>query len=81
MADAIIIQEAKEKLMTKLKFTTVGNSVGVADPKVQKNNTTHAPVKSDAVESNEYQSEFSRQMEIAERIMHEDRDLLKILAE
>lgn len=75
--------------MTKtLKLTTVGNSTGVVLPKeileklrASKGDTIFAIETPNGVELTPYDSEFARQMEIAERVMREDRDVLKRLAE
>jgi putative addiction module antidote len=73
--------------MTRLKVTTVGNSVGVVLPKelleklrVQKGDTLFALETQNGVELTAYDSELERQLEIAEEIMREDREVLRRLA-
>ena len=72
----------------RLKVTTVGNSTGVVLPKellaklrISKGDSLYATELVDGVKLTPYDEEFERQMEIAERIMREDRDVLKKLAE
>lgn len=74
--------------MTSLKLTAIGNSVGVILPKeilaklrVEKGDMLYATETKDGIQLMPYNAEFARQMEIAERIMREDRDVLKKLAE
>ncbi|CAO3424302.1 AbrB/MazE/SpoVT family DNA-binding domain-containing protein [Azospirillum endophyticum] len=74
--------------MLVLKVVTVGSSSGVILPnealdrlKVQQGDTlflTEAPDGSYRITP--YDPEFERQMEMAEQIMHEDRDILRALA-
>ncbi len=73
--------------MVKLKITTVGNSVGVVLPKdllaklrVQKGDTLFALETPNGVELTAYDAELERQIEIAEGVMREDRDVLRRLA-
>ncbi|WP_376964118.1 AbrB/MazE/SpoVT family DNA-binding domain-containing protein [Azospirillum sp. A26] len=75
--------------MLALKVITVGSSAGVILPnealsrlKVQQGDTlflTEAPDGSYRITP--YDPEFERQMAIAEEIMHEDRDILRALAD
>ena len=72
----------------KLKVTTVGNSTGIILPKelleklrIGKGDTLYVIETPRGIELSPYNEEFARQMEIAESIMREDRDLLKKLAE
>ncbi len=72
----------------KLKVTTVGNSTGVILPKelleklrIGKGDTLYVTETPKGVELSPYDEEFVQQMEIAELIMREDRDVLKKLAE
>lgn len=74
--------------MIKLKIVTIGNSVGVTLPKeilerlrVQKGDTLYAIETPNGVEISPYDPEFARQMEIAEDVMRERRDVLRELAE
>lgn len=72
----------------KLKITTVGNSAGVILPKellgrlrVEKGDELYALETPDGIRLTTYDPEFAAQMEVAERIMREDRDLLRKLAQ
>ena len=72
----------------KLKVTTVGNSTGVILPKelleklrISKGDSLYVTETPQGVELSPYNPEFATQMEIAESIMREDRDVLKKLAE
>ncbi len=72
----------------KLKVTTVGNSTGVILPKeileklrVSKGDSLFVTETPNGIELSPYDAEFARQMEIAESIMREDRDVLRKLAE
>jgi putative addiction module antidote len=74
--------------MSMLKLTTIGNSVGVVLPKdllarlrVGKGDTLYAVETPNGVELTPYDPDFAAQMEAAEAIMREDRDVLKKLAE
>jgi putative addiction module antidote len=74
--------------MSVLKLTTVGNSVGVILPKeilerlrVQKGDSLYVVETKQGIELTPYNPEFAAQMEAAERVMREDRDALRKLAE
>ena len=71
-----------------LKITTVGNSVGVVLPReilerlrVQKGDTLYVTETPNGIELTPFDDEFADQMAIAERVMREDRDVLRKLAE
>lgn len=71
-----------------LKVTTVGSSAGVVLPKdvlhylrVEKGDTLFVLETPHGIELTPYDPVFAAQMEIAERVMREDRDVLKKLAE
>lgn len=71
-----------------LKVTTVGNSVGVILPKeilerlrVTKGDSLYVIETKNGIELTSYNPEFAKQVEVAERVMREDRDALKKLAE
>ena len=71
-----------------LKITTVGNSVGVVLPReilerlrVEKGDTLYALETPNGIELTPYDPEFAEQMDIAKRVMREDRDVLRKLAE
>ena len=74
--------------MTKLKVVTIGNSVGVTLPKeilqrlrVRKGDTLYATETPNGVEITPYDPEFAEQIEVAEDVMHEWRDVLRKLGE
>lgn len=71
----------------KLKITTVGNSAGVVLPKellarlrLDKGDTLYVTELPDGIKLMPYDPVFEQQMDVAERIMREDRDLLRKLA-
>lgn len=75
-------------MTNKLKVTTVGNSTGVVLPKeilerlrVQKGDTLFAIETPNGIELSAFDEEFAETMAIAERVMREDRDVLRKLAE
>ena len=74
--------------MTKVKVTTVGNSTGIVLPKevlerlrVSRGDMLHIIETPRGVELTAYDPEFEAQMEVAERVMREDRDVLRKLSE
>ena len=72
----------------KSKVIKVGNSTGVLLPKevltrlrVSQGDELHFVEKSNGEFTiGKYDPEFARAMELAEEIMHEDRDILRVLA-
>ena len=71
-----------------LKITTVGSSAGIVLPKeilaklrVEKGDTLYAIETPNGIELTPYDGEFAEEMDVAERVMRENRDLLKKLAE
>ena len=71
----------------KLKLTAIGNSTGVVLPKeildrlrVQRGDELSVVETPDGIVLTPYDPELAAQMEVAERIMREDRDLLRKLA-
>lgn len=71
----------------KLKITTIGNSAGVILPRellarlrVGKGDELHALEMPDGIRLTVYDPTLAAQMEVAERIMREDRDVLRQLA-
>lgn len=71
----------------KLKITTVGNSAGVVLPKellarlrVAKGDSLYATELPDGVKLTPFDPELAGQMEVAERVMREDRNVLRKLA-
>ena len=74
--------------MTRLKLTAIGNSTGVILPKeilerlhVDKGDTLYVLETASGIELTPYDPDFEKQMQAAERVMREDRDVLKRLAE
>jgi putative addiction module antidote len=74
-------------MTNKLKITTVGSSVGVVLPKeilaklrVGKGDTLFVSETRDGIELRAYDEEFADDMAAAERIMRDNRDLLRKLA-
>ena len=74
--------------MTKLKITSIGNSAGIILPKelleklrVSRGDTLHATETPDGVNLSAFDQKIDQQMVIAQRIMRENRNLLKKLAE
>lgn len=71
----------------KLKITTVGNSAGVILPKellarlrVAKGDSLYATELPDGVKLTPFDPQLAGQMEVAERVMREDRNVLRKLA-
>lgn len=72
----------------KLKLVAIGNSTGVILPKellhrlrVSRGDELTVLETPDGITLTGYDPEFARQMEVAEKVMREDRDLLRELAE
>jgi putative addiction module antidote len=77
-----------ERVMASVKVTTVGNSVGVVLPRellaklrVDKGDTLYIVETPNGIELTPYKPDFAEQMDAAESIMRENRDVLKKLAE
>ncbi|WP_417460473.1 AbrB/MazE/SpoVT family DNA-binding domain-containing protein [Kordiimonas sp.] len=73
--------------MAEVKVTTVGNSTGVvlskellAKLRVSKGDKLYVSETPNGIELTSYDPEFARQMDLAEEIMREDRDVLRKLA-
>jgi len=71
-----------------LKLTSIGNSTGVVLPKeilqrlrVDRGNTLYVIETPTGIELTPYNPAFAAQIEVAERVMREDRDVLRKLAE
>lgn len=71
----------------KLKITTVGNSAGVVLPKellarlrLEKGDCLYVTETPDGIKLMPYDPAFDEQMQVAEDIMREDRDVLRQLA-
>ena len=74
--------------MTTLKVTTVGNSTGVVLPKeilhhlrVDKGDTLYVLETPNGIQLTPYCPDFAKQIDAAEQVMRDDRDILKKLAE
>jgi putative addiction module antidote len=72
---------------TTLKITKIGNSAGIILPKellarlrVGPGDALHVTEAPDGVRLTASNPDFMAQMEIAEAIMREDRDILRVLA-
>ena len=72
----------------KLKITAIGNSAGVILPKellarlrLDKGDELYAVETPDGIRLTTYDPVFAAKMEVAERIMREDRELLRMLAQ
>lgn len=72
----------------EVKITTVGNSSGIvltkemlAKLRVGKGDTLYVTETSSGLELTPYNPDFAVQMDMAENIMRENRDILKKLAE
>lgn len=73
--------------MSKLKITTVGASAGIilnkeimSRLKVKKGDMLYLTEAPGGYRLTPYDPEFERQMELAEEIMHDDRDILRALS-
>jgi len=71
-----------------VKVTTVGSSVGIVLPKelltklhIEKGDMLYVTETPDGVQLTPYDEKFARMMEVAERVMRENRDVLRKLAE
>ena len=74
--------------MQTLKITTVGNSAGVVLPReildrlhVEKGDMLYVLETPNGIELTPYTQAFGKQMDVADRVMREDRDVLRKLAE
>ena len=74
-------------MVNTLKLTTVGNSIGVVLPKellsklrVDKGDTLYAVETPDGIELTAYRPDFATQMDAAETIMRQNKDVLRKLA-
>jgi putative addiction module antidote len=72
----------------KVKVTTVGSSTGIVLPKeligklnINKGDTLYVTETPDGLKLTPYDEQFVRVMEAANRIMHENRDVLRKLAQ
>jgi putative addiction module antidote len=74
--------------MAIIKLTTVGNSVGVVLPRellaklrVDKGDVLYVVETPGGIELTPYRPDFAQQMDLAEDIMRENRDVLRKLAQ
>jgi putative addiction module antidote len=72
----------------KLKITAIGNSAGVILPKellarlrVDKGDALHAIELPDGIKLTPFDPKLAEQMEVAEKVMRDDRAVLRKLAE
>jgi len=72
---------------TKLKVTRIGNSAGIVLPKellarlrVAEGDALFATETPDGIRLTASDPDFEQRMELAEKIMREDRDILRVLA-
>jgi len=72
----------------KIKITTVGNSAGIVLPKellarlrLEKGDALYVTELPDGVKLSPFDPELAGQMEAAEKVMREDRNVLRKLAE
>jgi putative addiction module antidote len=73
---------------TVVKITTVGSSVGIVLPKeilsrlhVEKGDSLYITETPDGVQLTPYDEKFARVMKAADKVMRENRDVLRKLAE
>ncbi len=74
--------------MTQLKLTTIGNSTGIVLPRellerlrVEKGDTLCVVETPDGLQLSPYNPDFASQMDVAEGVMRQDRDVLRKLGE
>ena len=74
-------------MSTSIKIRSIGNSAGLVLPKevlqhlkVQKGDVLYVVETPNGIELTPYDPKFAEQMKIAERVMREDRDVLRQLA-
>jgi putative addiction module antidote len=75
-------------MATAVKVTTIGNSVGIVLPReildklrVEKGDTLFLTETPDGVRLTPYSVDLATKLEVAERIMRENREVLRKLAE
>lgn len=76
------------RMNTSLKLVKIGNSTGVILPKellarlrVELGDTLYATESPDGVRLTASNPDFEAKMKLAEKIMREDRDILRVLAQ
>jgi len=74
--------------MTTLRLITVGNSTGIVLPRelldklrVERGDTVCVVETPDGIQLTPYDPEFAAQMDVAEQVMRQDRDVLRKLGE
>ena len=74
-------------MMLQTKITTIGNSLGVVLPKealsklhAKKGDVLYLCESADGYTLTSYDAKFIEQMTLAEKIMYEEKDVLKVLA-
>lgn len=80
--------EESEGLPMKIKLTAIGNSTGVILPKellarlrLGKGDALYATELPDGIKLTPYDPKLAGQMEVAERVMRKDRNVLRKLSE
>jgi len=75
-------------MTTTVKVTAIGNSAGIILPKelleklrISKGDTLTVTETPDGLNLNPYDEKVARQMEVAEKVMRENRNMLKKLAQ
>jgi putative addiction module antidote len=88
ITDVIIHDNLEIHMAMTVKLTTIGNSTGIILPKelleklrVQKGDLLHVLETPGGISLTPLNTEFARQMDVAEGVMRKDRDLLRKLAE
>lgn len=73
--------------MIQVKVTTIGNSLGLILPKealaklhIKKGDIVYLCESAEGYTLTPYDQAFIEQMTVAEQIMHDDKDVLKVLA-
>ena len=82
------MESGVSQMSVTVKITTVGNSAGVILPKevmarmaVQKGDMLFLTETADGIQLTPYDQEFAEEMAVARKIMRENRDVLRRLAE
>jgi putative addiction module antidote len=75
-------------MVTAVKVTTIGSSVGIVLPKeilgclhIEKGDTVYLTESPDGVRISPYDVNFAQKLDAFEQVMRENRDVLKKLAE
>lgn len=77
-----------QRMVTTVKITAIGNSAGIILPKelleklrVSKGDTLTVTETPDGLHLNPFDEKVARQMEVAEKVMRENRNMLRKLAQ